>query len=343
MGGKSPNVQAVLAAPSRAALFLVMTVEAGGEPVVRELLGDLAGLVRSVGFRRPADRLTCVAGIGSQAWDRLFGGPRPAGLHPFVPLRGARHTAPSTPGDVVFHVRAQQADLCFELGTLITRRMAGAVRVVDEVQGFTYFDQRDLLGFVDGTENPEGNPAVEAVHVGDEDPDFAGGSYLIVQKYLHDLDGWDRIGSDEQERVIGRTKLSDIELPDGVQAPDSHVAVNQVLDEDGEERQIYRANMPFGSPGRGEYGTYFAGYCRTPEVTEQMLRNMFLGTDEASHDRILDFSTAVTGSLFHVPTADFLEDGPAADADASTSERQQPEKDGSLGIGSLKPAPVRAD
>ncbi|MFI5531938.1 Dyp-type peroxidase [Kitasatospora sp. NPDC051853] len=341
MGGKSPNLQPVLAGPSRAALFLVMTVEAGGEPVVRELLGDLAGLVRSVGFRRPEDRLSCVAGIGSQAWDRLFDGPRPAGLHPFVPLRGARHTAPSTPGDLVFHVRAQQADLCFELGTLITRRMAGAVRVVDEVQGFTYFDQRDLLGFVDGTENPEGNPAVEAVYVGEEDPAFAGGSYLIVQKYLHDLDGWDRIGSDEQERVIGRTKLSDVELPDGVQAPDSHVAVNQVLDEDGEERQIHRANMPFGSPGRGEYGTYFAGYCRTPEVTEQMLRNMFLGTDEASHDRILDFSTAVTGSLFHVPTADFLEDGPSEAV--APSERRQPEKNGSLGIGSLKSAPVQAD
>ncbi|MFJ8043488.1 Dyp-type peroxidase [Kitasatospora sp. NPDC096147] len=327
--------------PSRAALFLVLTVRAGGEPVVRELLGDLAGLVRSVGFRRPEDRLTCVAGVGAQVWGRLYEGPRPAGLHPFRELRGARHTAPSTPGDLVFHIRAQQADLCFELGSLVTRRLAGAAAVVDECQGFTYFDQRDLLGFVDGTENPEGNPALDAVHIGEEDPEFAGGSYLIVQKYLHDLDSWDRIGSDEQERVIGRTKLSDLELPDGVQAPDSHVAVNQVVDEDGEEQQIYRANMPFGSLGRGEYGTYFAGYCRTPDVTEQMLRNMFLGTGEATHDRILDFSTAVTGSLFHIPTADFLEDGPGpAAVDASL---RLPGRDGSLGIGSLRTAPVEPE
>ncbi|MFG2820095.1 Dyp-type peroxidase [Kitasatospora sp. NPDC048365] len=330
---------------TRAAVFVVLTVAPGGEQAVREALGGLAALVRSLGFRKPGEKLSCVTGIGSAAWDRLFAGPRPAELHPFRELRGARHTAPATPGDVLLHIRAQRLDLCFELASIVTRRLAGAARVVDETHGFTYFDQRDLLGFVDGTENPVGRAAVSAALIGEEDPEFAGGSYVVVQKYLHDLDAWDGLTVEEQQHVVGRTKLEDIELPEGVQRPDSHVAVNQVLGADGEERQILRANMPFGSVADGRFGTYFIGYGRTPEVTEQMLRNMFLGTDEAPHDRILDFSTAVTGSLFAVPPAGFLDalpPAPGAEAPEARPAGQPADVplDSSLRIGSLKPVPT---
>ncbi|MER6979289.1 Dyp-type peroxidase [Streptomyces carpinensis] len=323
--------QSVLAPPAKAAVFLVCTIAPGGEGVVRDLLPDVAGLRRSVGFRAPDAELTCVVGIGSAAWDRLFEGPRPRDLHPFVPLAGARHCAPSTPGDLLFHVRARRMDLCFELAQLIAERLQGAVTVVDEVHGFKSFDERDLLGFVDGTENPEGGPAADAVFIGDEDPDFTGGSYVIVQKYLHDLTAWKALPVEEQERVIGRTKLDNVELPDDVKPDDSHVALNTITDEDGNERKIVRDNMPFGRVGDGEFGTYFIGYARTPEVTEEMLRHMFLGDRPGIHDRILDFSTAVTGCLFHVPSADLLDDPPAPPTGAAVTE-------GSLGIGSLKEA-----
>ena len=199
-------------------------------------------------------------------------------------------------------------DLCFELAAQLMRRLDGRVTVVDEVQGFKYFDERDLMGFVDGTENPVGPSAIAAATIGDEDPDFAGGSYVIVQKYLHDLTTWDRLTVEEQERVIGRTKLSDIELADEVKPANSHVALNTITGDDGEERQIVRDNMPFGRPGHGEFGTYFIGYAGDVGTTEQMLRNMFLGSPPGTYDRILDFSTAVTGSLFFVPSADFLDD-----------------------------------
>ncbi|MBO0515425.1 Dyp-type peroxidase [Streptomyces beijiangensis] len=336
----------MLAGTSRAAVFLVFTVDHGGEEAARELLADLSGLVRAVGFRVPDDRLSCVAGIGSLAWDRLFDGPRPAELHPLEPLQGARHRAPSTPGDLLFHIRARHTDLCFELAALITRRLEGRARIVDETQGFSYFDQRDVLGFVDGTENPEGARAGRAVFVGEEDAAFAGGSYVIVQKYLHNLDQWDTLPAEEQERVVGRTKSDDIELAEDAQPADSHVALNKVEDAEGEEQPIVRANMPFGSLTRGEYGTYFIGYCRTPAVTEQMLRNMFLGTPDATHDRILDFSTATTGSLFYVPSTDFLDDPPAPSGAPAVFEAPaagpRPE-DTSLGIGSLKvPAAMTA-
>jgi putative iron-dependent peroxidase len=291
-------------------MFLVVTIAAGGEEPVREVLADLAALRRTVGFRDPDGGLSCVVGIGSDAWDRLFDGPRPRELHPFRELDGPRHRAPSTPGDLLFHVRARRMDLCFELSRLIARRLGAAVDVADEVHGFKYFDERDLLGFVDGSENPDGPAAADAVFIGDEDPGFAGGSYVIVQKYLHDLAAWEALPSDEQERVIGRTKLANVELDDDVKPPDSHVALNTVTDADGTERKIVRDNLPFGSIASGEFGTYFIGYARAPDVTETMLRNMFLGDVPGRHDRILDFSTAATGCLFHVPTADFLDDLP---------------------------------
>jgi porphyrinogen peroxidase len=305
--------QPILTPLTAAAVFLVVTVEPGGEQTARDVLEDLAGLTRSVGFRVPEGRLACVVGIGSAAWDRLFAGPRPAELHPFVPLSGPRHTAPATPGDLLFHIRARRMDQCFELAGQIMRRFGTAARVVDEVHGFKYFDERDLLGFVDGTENPTGPAALDAALVpAGDDPRFAGGSYVIVQKYLHDLNAWNRLPIEEQERVVGRTKLDNIELSDDVKPADSHVALNTIVGEDGEERQIVRDNMPFGRVGVGEFGTYFIGYAATPEVTEQMLRHMFLGDVPGRTDRILEFSTAVTGTLFFAPPAGFLEELPPA-------------------------------
>ena len=307
--GPLVNSQAVLAPLTDAAMFLVMTVREGGEATVRDLLEDMSALQRTVGFRLPAAKLSCVTGIGADLWDRLFTAPRPAGLHRFRAWKGPRHSAPSTPGDLLFHIRAGQMDVCFELATKVAGRLAGVADVVDETHGFKYFDERDLLGFVDGTENPTGDLAARHALIGDEDPDHAGGSYVLVQKYLHDLDAWNALKVEEQEAAIGRTKLDNVELTD--KAPNSHVTLNTVDDPDGNELKILRDNMPFGSIKDGEFGTYYIAYAATPEVPEQMLRRMFLGNPYGTYDRILDFSTAVTGSLFFVPTADFLDDLPA--------------------------------
>jgi putative iron-dependent peroxidase len=339
--GRTATPQAVLAPLTEAAIFLVATIGAGNdaEQATLELLSDVSALTRSVGFRIPNGGLSCVTGIGAGLWDRLFGTPRPAGLHPFREVTGPRHAAVSTPGDILFHIRARQADLCFELAAQLTNRLREHARMVDEVHGFRYFDQRDLLGFVDGTENPAGAAAVAAVTIGDEDHRFAGGSYAIVQKYLHDLEKWNALATEEQELVVGRTKLSDIELGDEVKPSNSHVALNTITGEDGKQRQILRANMAFGSVGDAQFGTYFIGYSSTPEVTELMLSNMFVGNPPGNYDRILDFSKAVTGCLFFVPSADFLEDpeGPTASPKAGAWHGDSsPSDDGSLHIGSLR-------
>jgi len=305
--GSAPLPQPVNAPLTRAALFLVATINPGIDPRarVRSLCGDLASLVRAVGFRATEASLSCVLGIGSEAWDRLFGQPRPVQLHPFREIRAAGRHAAGTPGDLLFHIRAHHFDFCFELGTQIMARLGDAVSVVDEVQGFRYFDARDLLGFVDGTENPTGQAAIDATLIGAEDEAFAGGSYVIVQKYLHELARWNEQPTEVQERIIGRAKLSDIETEDAKKAPYAHNVLTTIV-KDGQELKILRDNMPFGRAG-GEFGTYFTGYSRSPETIEQMLENMFIGKLPGNYDRLLDFSRPVTGGLFFVPSATFLD------------------------------------
>ncbi|CAM5616080.1 Dyp-type peroxidase [Mycolicibacterium aubagnense] len=304
----SPVSQSVASRLTRAAIFLVVTVNPGpeAEETVRDLCGDLSSLLRGVGFRDLEGQLSCVMGFGSQAWDRLFGAPRPRDLHPFREIHGVHH-AISTPGDILFHLRAASMDLCFELATHIMSRLSGAVATVDEVHGFKFFDDRDLIGFVDGTENPVDQAAVEATIIGEEDAPFAGGSYVIVQKYLHDVERWNKVPVEEQENIIGRHKLSDIEQRDSEKKPYAHNVLTSI-EEDGKQLQILRDNMPFGEIGKGEFGTYFIGYARSPHRIEKMLENMFIGNPPGTYDHLLDFSRAVTGCLFFVPTADFLDD-----------------------------------
>jgi putative iron-dependent peroxidase len=333
---------------TRSAIFLVLCIrpEPPNCAAVRSFCADLSGLVRAVEFRNVEAGLTCVIAFGSDAWDKLFGSPRPAELHPFREIRSGNRHAVSTPGDLLFHIRAKRADLCFELAMQIMDEIGENVSVADEVHGFRYFDDRDVIGFVDGTENPRGQAAQQAAIVGAEDPAFAGGSYVIVQKYLHDMKGWNALPVETQERIIGRKKLSDIELKDAEKPPYAHNALT-VIEENGQELKILRDNMPFGRPGHGEFGTYFIGYSRTPRITETMLQNMFIGRPPGTYDRLLDFSTAKTGSLFFAPSSSFL-DNISGDPPDSTATETSPEAEAissspaadtskqSLGIGSLK-------
>ena len=303
-----PASQLVVQPLTRAAIFLVATVREhpDSRAAVRSFCGDLPALVRSVGFRDIEANLSCIMGIGSRAWDRFFGNPRPAQLHPFREIKAGPRHAIATPGDLLFHIRAGDMGLCFELATQITARLGDAITLVDEVHGFRYFDDRDLLGFVDGSENPTERTADDAVYIGDEDSAFAGGTYVIVQKYLHDMQTWNALPTEAQERIIGRTKLANIELDDAVKPTSAHNALTTII-EDGKEVKIVRDNMPFGRVGDGEFGTYFIGYARSPGTIEQMLDNMFVGRPPGNYDRLLDFSTARTGNLFFVPSAGFLD------------------------------------
>ena len=296
--------QTVILPQSKDAIFLTITLKEGVEKQALEAITGLQGLVNGVGFRWPSAQLSAVVGIGAELWERMFDTPKPEGLHLFRELQGAKHHAPSTPGDLFFHIRADEYDVAFELARRINVVLDGAVAEYDEVHAFQYQDFRDPLGFVDGTESPRGQAGIETALI--SEGEWAGGSYIVAQKYIHNLKDWDALPVEEQEKVIGRTKHDDIEFDEDVKPANSHVAVNSVKDEDGESLEIVRNNLTFGD-ALGNQGTYFMSYAKDVEITERMLRRMFIGEPEGNYDRILDFSEALTGVNFFAPSADFLE------------------------------------
>ncbi|KAJ5919874.1 hypothetical protein N7454_009709 [Penicillium verhagenii] len=301
--------QRVDAPLTSSATFLVVTAtdKPNSIKTIRSALAGLDSLAKNVSIRDLNAQFACTVGIGSNIWDKLTGLPRPTELHPFKEIKGSKHTALSTPGDLLFHIRAERRDLSFEFERQLMDQLGDSVSVVDETVGFRYFDVRDLLGFVDGTANPVGPAVPSSVLVAAEDDSSSqGGSYIVVQKYTHDLEAWKKLPVEMQEKIIGRTKLENVELDDAESGQRSHKTLNTIEDEDGNEHDILRDNMPFGSPGKGEFGTYFIGYTRRLWVVEKMLERMFVGDPPGLHDRILDFSTPLTGTTFFAPSASML-------------------------------------
>lgn len=343
---------AILAGPGRSAVFLTYVLDDAEDSIqrVRETCAEVPALVRSVGQRDASAALSCVVAIGADAWHRVTGGqPRPTQLHPFRALGSGARTAPATPGDLFFHLRAERADFCHELAAILAERLGPAATVADEVHGFAYLDSRDLIGFVDGTENPVGDERLAATIVADEDPSSAGGSYLTVQRYVTDFAKWRALATEEQEAVIGRTKADDLELDDASRPASSHVERTKVV-RDGEEKKILRHNRAYGTTR--ESGTLFIAYARDLSVTEEMLERMFVEDSGGLYDRLTDFSRPVTGCHFFAPSLDALESladtGSEARPPAGTSAIPPPisetppavpvpsaSADGSLGIGSL--------
>ena len=354
--GVAPETQPVTEPPGRTAFFISMQIASNPEALdtVRGFCEDFPALLRSMMIRDTTRSIKGVMGFGSVAWDRLFGSPRPAHLHIFEEIRGQTHVAPATPADLFFHLRADTVDVCFELARMIMVKLGDAVIPHDEVHAFRSFDGRSIIGFVDGTENPTGNEAYDIAVIGDEDPEFAGGSYVLIQRYEHNLDAWNALSTEEQEKAIGRRKFDDIELDDEEKPANAHNVLTNIMDEDGNELKILRDNLPYGNPSKGVYGTFFIGYAKDPAITERMLENMFIGDPPGNHDRLLDFSTAITGALFFVPSFTLLEElaerGASNGAesaqgfapnDATGNLTGEPAKnaDGSLVIGSLKDEP----
>ncbi|KAI2778311.1 Dyp-type peroxidase [Daldinia loculata] len=301
--------QRVDAPLTQTATFLVVTIHNTPEAVgvVRSVLSSIDGLAKNVSIRDLSAVFACTVGIGSEAWDLLTQLPRPTELHPFSTIHGQKHTAVSTPGDLLFHIRSERRDLCFEFERQLLDALGDAVTVVDETIGFRYFDVRDLLGFVDGTANPVGPAVPASILVNEEDTSSAGGSYVVVQKYVHDVKAWNALPTEQQEGIIGRRKLDNVELDDAAAGQQqSHKSLATIEDESGNEHDILRDNMPFGSPSSKEFGTYFIGYSRNLWVIERMLQRMFIGDPPGLHDRLLDFSTPLTGTTFFAPSSDFL-------------------------------------
>ncbi|MFM0732364.1 Dyp-type peroxidase [Paraburkholderia sediminicola] len=299
--------QYVDAPMSAAAAFLVLVVKDDDASIAtaRSVVGSTGDLIKDVRIRADHGVFTCNVGISHRVWGPLTGKPAPSELAPFKEVRGATHTAVATAGDLLYHIRADSTGLIIEFEKILLEAFGDAVTAIDDVAGFRYFNGRDLLEFVDGTANPDGLDLPAATIVGEEDPAYVGGSYVVIQKYLHNLSAWRAQTVETQEAIIGRTKFDNVELPDATEGQKSHKTLCTIQDAEG-EHDILRDNMPFAVPGRGEYGTYFIGYSRHLWVIEKMLERMFIGNPPPLHDRILDFSKAVAGVTFFVPARKFL-------------------------------------
>jgi putative iron-dependent peroxidase len=296
----------ILPAANSHALFLTFRIRAQLPDAisrVRRACAAVPELTAEVAALDTEQRLSSVVAVDSGAWDLLFPSRRPTLLRPFRAREQGLRRAPSTPADLLLHLRGERRDLCFELARRCAAQLGDAVALVEEVAGFRYLDDRDLTGFVDGTENPVGEERAAVALVGEEDPAFAGGSYIQMQRYIHDLGRWETLKVGEQEPVIGRTKYTDQELPRGVKPPSAHIN-RVVIEDEGEELEILRHSMPYG--GLKEAGLVFIAYARTPDHFDRMLDNMVFEDEEGFYDRLLDFTRPVTGCAFFAPSLDML-------------------------------------
>ncbi len=270
---------------------------------LRQVAAALPSLTSDWARRLDEATLVSAIGFGAAVWRPLFGERKPAELAPFEAIADGPRIAPATPADFFLHIHSARHDANFALARDVRHRLGGAVRRVEEVHGCRNAGGRDLTGFVDGTENPKGEERAEVALVGDEDPVFAGGSYVSVQRYVHDLARWQRLALAEQEATIGRTKAGDEELADDVKPPTAHIA-RVVIEDEGRELQVLRHSLPYGNTA--ECGLYFVAYGRSPAPFRRMLERM-VRADEAGHfDRLLDYTRAVSGASFFVPSVDIL-------------------------------------
>lgn len=271
----------------------------------KQLVASWPSRVAELAQANPDAELYATLGIGPEVWPEFFGAnSKPAQLRAFPRIAGAIHPAPITQCDLMLHLRAERYDVLFELADQFTQALGEWFDAIETVQGFRYRDRRDLTGFVDGTENPAVDERAAVALVGSEDAQWAGGSYLHIQRYVHRMESWNKLPVKQQEAIIGRTKDSDEELPDEDRPLTAHIS-RVVIEENGEELQILRQSLPYGSPS-GDKGLYFTSYCKTPAVFEQMLTRMVAPTDDGRVDHLLNFSRAVTGAAFFAPSIEKL-------------------------------------
>ncbi|HEY2074240.1 MAG TPA: Dyp-type peroxidase [Gaiellaceae bacterium] len=253
---------------------------------VRDLVSAVAGLREP---RTTMGGVNLVAGFRPDIWPE----DAPDGLHGFDADVGFM---PATQQDAVLWLSGASYDVVFDVARAAIAELAGVATVAEETSSWPYQHDRDLTGFIDGTENPTLVDAPEFVVVPDGKPG-AGGTILLLQKWPHDVNAWESLSVEEQELVIGRRKTDSEELED--KPADSHVASTD-QDTFG---HIFRRNMPYGTVT--EHGTMFVGFCNEQRPLEAMLESM-AGLTNGTPDALTRFSKPVTGAYYFVPSTDSL-------------------------------------
>lgn len=294
----------ICAEPNLHAVYLMLNVVEDSAAIVRHKLSQIIELFDYYDQEYYEAMVSGVIGVGMAYWSELYPGLIPVELAPFPDMQVGRRTMPDTQSDLFIQIRADRQDICFELGIKIVELLKPHVVVVEQVFAFRYLDGRDLTGFVDGTENPKGFHKLDVAIVGDDDLDFAGGSYVHVQRYVHNLDHWNALPTKDQETIIGRTKADNMEFPAERKAHFAHTRLVNIKNEQGHPVEILRQSMPYGD--MSEQGLFFVSCAKSPKPFTAMLSKMMLGNGMADHDGLLDYTRAVTGAAFFAPSVTFI-------------------------------------
>ncbi|WP_448565602.1 Dyp-type peroxidase [Thalassotalea ganghwensis] len=295
----------ICAEPSLHGYYLLFNVVDDDTDYIREALSRLPALFDKYADRFSESNLTGVVAIGANYWDELFPDARPKQLAPFSEILADDRIAPATHYDLYIEVRSDRADVNHIVATKVCNLLADSVELVEQVRAFRFLDGRDLTGFVDGTENPRGRHRREVALVGEqEDPKFAGGSYLHIQRYRHNLNLWNTLEVKEQEDIIARTKIDNEEYTSENKPATAHIKRVNLKDEQGKSIEILRQSMPYGDMKL--QGLMFVAYCHSPEPFTMMLRSMIVGDAHGHSDHLLNYTQAETGAAFFAPSLNVL-------------------------------------
>lgn len=301
----SSNHQSSITAPASSdATFVLLNAREGAEEQLRAALASAPKLIESIQQQFPDAQLNCAIGFSHHSWERITQAQLPKELMTFPTYQGEFLSVSDQPHDIILHIRAMRHDAVHILSLALFKAFGDSVSLNEQTNTFKYLDNRDFTGFVDGTENPEGEDRAKVALVDQEDALYAGGSYLNYIKFHHDLDKWNQLDLKTQEDTYGRTKYDNEEYASEDKSPHAHTKRTSLKDDAGNSLEILRHSMPFGD--LKEQGLIFVSYSRTPSIFNQMLQSMIEGDEQGRADHLMQYTDAHHGSAFFVPALDFL-------------------------------------
>jgi putative iron-dependent peroxidase len=283
----------------RAAVWLEASIQ-GDFDAIRQGCKTFNESLNACQEKFPEAKLGAVVAFGHDLWRDLSGGVGADELKNFAPL--GKGLAPATQHDVMIHILSLRHDVNFSVAQAALAAFGDVLKIEEEVHGFRWVEERDLSGFVDGTENPQGEENRREVAVINEGVD-AGGSYVFVQRWEHNLKQLNRMSVGDQEMIVGRTKEANEEI-DGDERPATSHLSRVDLKENGKGLKIVRQSLPYGTAS-GTHGLYFIAYCARLHNIEQQLLSMF-GETDGKRDGMLRFTKPVTGGYYFAPSLDKL-------------------------------------
>lgn len=291
----------VCAEPSLHALYLLFNVIDEDTASIRQRLAQLLNIFEYFDEEHYEAMVSGMVAIGSNYWLELYSGLIPVELAPFPDLHSEDRHAPAEPCDLFIQIRADRADICHLIGMEVCALLREQTELVEQVKGFRYLEGRDLNGFVTDADNPKGMKKLEVAIVGDNDADFAGGSYVHVQRYRHDLLKWQQLDLARQEMIMGRSRDDNRRLSDTQMAAFSHAARTGNA---AKEHSMLLHSMPYGD--MQTQGLMVVSCCNSAKPFVERLKCMIFGDQDGNYDKWLDYSSAESGAAFFAPSIQFL-------------------------------------